>query len=162
MKEKFLVFKTDFTAEMVSSKVKDGKTVIGNKEFEVDKTRPFTLKTAFGNRVFYLLKWNSLYPMTFAVKEDVKTYRDDTGKELQVKTQELVSVEPEFYEKGGAGYSPEMLKTTTDVRFLKGFRAYAGEGRDWKNILSWVLGITIFLAAGFLIWQLILQGGIKI
>jgi len=164
MRGAFLFLDTNWTAEIKRAKIKSGKVVLADGEHILDKTTPFQLKSFFGTRPLYLMKWNSLYPMTFEVQEKTSTFKDvETGKEIQMTTKELVPVKTEFYEKGGAGYSPEILKTTQDVRFLKGMKKYAeGAPRDWKNIASWVLGIIIFLGAGFLIYQFMLGGGIKL
>jgi hypothetical protein len=158
MKSAFLFFDTNFTAKLVKKKVKDGKVVIENGEYEVDKTAPFQLKSFFGSCPLYLMKWNSLYPMTFETKEEVssdaqviKSIFD--GKHIQMARKELVPVKPEFYEKGGIGYSPQALKTTADVRFLKGMKKYGEGGMDWKSIMTWVLGIMIFVAGAFLVYM---------
>jgi hypothetical protein len=164
MRGAFLFLDTDFTAELKRANIKNGKVNLADGEHIVDKTTPFQLKSAFGTRPLYIMKWNSVYPMTFKIEEKIQTLKDvETGKEIQLSTKELVPVKTEFYEKGGAGYSPEILKTTQDVRFLKGMKKYAeGGGRDWKTTMSWVLGIVIFLAAGFLVYMLVAGGGIKL
>jgi hypothetical protein len=134
MRGQFLLFDTDYTAVMLRSTIKDGKVTIGKgddaKEFVVDKTRPFQLKTPLGTRPLYLLKWNSIAPMNFKVDEKTESYlrTDPDGKEhkIDVVTKDLVPVDPKFDETGKI--TPEMLKTTAEGRFLKGMKKYVGGG----------------------------------
>jgi len=58
----FLIFDTDFSCRRFKKKIKDGKVVIGDKEWVVDKAQPFHLKKGLGYRPLYLLKWNSVFP----------------------------------------------------------------------------------------------------
>jgi hypothetical protein len=127
MRSEFLIFDTDFTAQLKKANVKDGKVVIGNKEFLTDKAHPFSLKTFAGTRPLYLLKWNALEPMKFEVKEAEEAYiRTVDGKEekITVVKKDLVPVDPKFDEK--SKIIPEILKTTQDSRFLKAMKRYAG------------------------------------
>lgn len=162
MKDYFLFFDTNFIAELRKAKIKNGKVVLDDGEHIIDKTTPFQLRTMFGIRPLYIMKWNSMYPATFKVKEVDQLYRNVvTNEEMKMKVGELVPVDITFYEKGGLGYSPEVLKDTHDQRFLKGMKKYAeGGGRDWKNIMSWVLGVMIFLAGTALIYMF-MTGQIK-
>jgi hypothetical protein len=159
MRAAFLLFDTDFTAQLVRKNIKNGKVVLKDGEHIVDKTKPLILQSGLGTRPLYLVKWNSIYPMTFELQEKTTVLRDEAGKEFKLISKELIPVKTEFYEKGGAGYSPEILKTTQDVRFLKGLGKYSEGGRDMRTTMTWVLGIVIFIAAAFLIGQLLLGGG---
>jgi hypothetical protein len=152
MKSAILYFDTDFTAKLLLKNVRNGSVVVEGEHL-VGKTTPFQLKSFFGMRPLYLVKFNCIYPASY----EVKNFSND----LFLK-KELVPMDLKWYEKGGAGYSPELLKTLSDVRFLKGMKKYSEGAAEWdvKRILSWVLGIIIFFAAGFLIFALI-KGGIK-
>lgn len=122
---------------------------IGNKEWIVDKARPFQLKTALGVRPLYLLKWNSLAPMNFEIKENTKTYtRMVDGKEetITVAEKELKEVDPKF--DTSSKVTPEILKTTQDGRFLKHMKKYAGGagggifGEEGGSMLPLILGVV--------------------
>jgi hypothetical protein len=165
MRSTFLFFDTDFTAEFVRAKIKNGKVLLKDGEHIVDKTKPFMLKSTLAPRPLYLMKWNSVYPMTFEVKETIQILKDvETGKEFQLSKKELVPADTSFYEKGGAGYSPEILKTTGDVRFLKGMKKYSeGKGMEAKSIITIILFIVLIIGGGFLMYMLLSgQLGIKL
>ena len=66
MGEEGILMNTDFTAESVKFDIKDGKTVINNKEFIIDRVQPIILKKKRLGRTrhtpFYLLKWDKVEP----------------------------------------------------------------------------------------------------
>jgi hypothetical protein len=82
MRAKVLLLDTDFVCELRGVKIKDGKVNIDDKEFDVDNSRPFILRTGLTKRPLYILKWNSLRPAEFTIKhEDVKPQEVQIGDE---------------------------------------------------------------------------------
>jgi hypothetical protein len=159
VKAKLLIFDTDFTAKEAVGEVKDGTVVLKDKEWLVDKTKPFIIKDFLGRQMpLYLLKWNSVTPMNFETKVKRIAMKDESGKEYMVETEELVPIEPKFDES--IRVTPEILKMTRDTRFLKGMGKYASEPSfpDW---LPKLIFIIIVLAGGFLIYYLIASGQLK-
>jgi hypothetical protein len=160
----FLMFDTDFSAELMTGKIVNGKVILGETEHFVDKTPPFHLKKGLGTRPLYLMKWNSIYPMTFEVQEKKGTINFPDGTTKEIISKDLVPVSTEFYEgKAEKGYNPELLKTTSDTRFLKGMKKYSeGGGFELKGSLSKILLVVILGAGALLLLSLILPAGFKL
>jgi len=77
MRVKALLLDTDFIGEIRNTKVKDGRIRIDNKEFRVDKSRPIILKSGFfAKKPLYILKWDSLIPAEYKLKETVVSPAD--------------------------------------------------------------------------------------
>lgn len=148
---------------MIRGNIKDGKVTLKDGEHIVDKTHPFLLKAGLSSKPLYLMKWNSLYPMTFEIKDKTTTLKNEaTGESFTMTQKELVPVDPKFYEGKGEGdkslqYNPKVLKDTQDQRFLRGMTKYAGGGGggiDAKTIMTIIFMIVILGAAGILIYML--------
>jgi len=155
MKSIILFFDTDYTARILKKEVKDGRVEIDDGEYVVGNTTPFTVKTPTGTKPLYILKWNTIYPAEFKLEDKIVKLM---GRDMKMK--ELVPVKPEFFVKNDLRFNPKMLKMTQELRFLKGMKSYAEGGvRDWKNILSWVLGVIMLVAGGFLIY-ILMKGGV--
>lgn len=189
MRAKALIFDSHYDADFIESEIKNGVMITKDKDFFLDKTRPFILRKKkllgriFGDSVVpvYLMKWNTLIPAHFELhdskaplKEQLKHIKDaKLKKELEeaIKVdeelgnkeyiyRELVPVElkfPEVYKKKETGadgkvteriITPELLNSISDMRFLKGFKNYAGGGAGGKknmmNIL-FIVGIGAFV-----------------
>lgn len=116
-----ILFDTNFSAEMKKENIKDGKIILYDKEFFVDKVRPFTITDTFGGtRLLYLFKWNMLEPLSFMEKDGTKEEVLDDGLRVKYKTTELVPMTPEdLKQEGRDKILPQMLKDTMDMRFLK-------------------------------------------
>lgn len=86
MKSAFMLFHTDYTTELKMAKVKDGIARIENKEFVVDKAKPFILKTRFSTIPLYLVKWDSLIPIE---PKDLQVYETNITPEMYKRSVEL-------------------------------------------------------------------------
>jgi hypothetical protein len=160
MSEKGILLSTDFTAEEVKFEVKDGKAVIGDKEFIVDRVHPINLKKKRMGRTritpFYLLKWDKIEPANVQlveVEEDGKRYAEIAPANV-LRTLEVV-----FPEKEEGDVLPEMLRETHDMRYMKHLKKYAGEGKGGRKFefKRWMLiPIALLLAGGAMF---IIQGG---
>lgn len=158
--ERGILLHTDFTAEEVKFEVIDGKAVIGDKEFIVDRVQPINLKKKRLGRTritpFYLLKWDKIEPANIQlveVEEDGKRYAEIAPANV-LRTLEVV-----FPEKGEEDVLPEMLRETHDMRYMKHLKKYAGEGGGGKKFAfkRWMLiPIALLLAGGAMF---LLQGG---
>jgi len=160
MSDRGILLHSDFTAEEVKFEVKDGKAVIGDKEFIVDRIHPINLvKKRMGRtRItpFYLLKWDKIEPANVQlveVEEDGKRYAELAPANI-LRTLEVV-----FPEKGEEDVLPEMLRETHDMRYMKHLKKYAGDGGGGKKFAfkRWMLiPIALLLAGGAMF---LLQGG---
>jgi hypothetical protein len=176
MKVACLVLHTDFIGEICDGDVHDGKLLVKKnktvKEFvlSVPKTdddgktrwkdvKPFSLvRGKFGGvKPLYIVKWNSLYPVAFEVREGVKKYVDpSTQEEIDISFQNLEVVKPEFKD---TKILPELLGETTDLRFMKGMKKYSVEGDSPMRGIFLFAGIFLLLAgAGYLIYYFLFSG----
>jgi len=164
MSEQGILFYTDYTAEKVKLEVKDGKAVIDNKEFILDRTTPIMLKEKRLGRTrfkpFYLMKWNQIEPANLQVV-DIEPNSEEYAELAQnsfpvIRTLEVVFPESE----GDASKLPEMLKETLDLRFLKSLKKYASEGTGGKFKLKFsrwmIVPIALLISAGVMF---VIQGG---
>lgn len=165
MKEKALIFHTDWTAELKDIKINDGKALIkykepiGDKEFIVDQCRPVILKGEglFNkNHVLYMLKWDKLRPMNLTLKQ---TNEDDGFVEVGFKNngnevrETIVPFIPDFGVQTGEfkDITPDLLRQTYDLRFLKHMKKYASEEKkgisfgSGKGIMIALIGIIAFV-----------------
>jgi hypothetical protein len=148
----FVIFDTDFTATIKRADINDGKVMIKDKdgtekEFIVDKANPFIVSSTMqGTRPMYLLKWNSLTPVKWVVKENNQTFTSATGEEIHAVVRDLEVVNPQFDEKGKI--TPDILRQTHDSRFLRAMKKYAtGEKQGFGGGAS----VFIFLVIGMFV-----------
>jgi hypothetical protein len=131
MGEEGLLFLTDFTAEKAKFEIKDGKAIIDNKEFIVDRIHPIMLKEKRLGRVrfkpFYLIKWDKVEAANIQVTED-EEYAEvgDNGNKISGNILRTLNVV--FPDKESGDILPEMLKETHDMRYMKHMKKYAAEG----------------------------------
>lgn len=133
MADRALLLDTEFTAKLVKVKVKDGKGIVkdgkAEKEFILDRARPFLLKSRLGTKRLYILKWDSLEPLNFDVRTKTIEYvNPETNEKIQIKRKELVPINPEEVKFKREKVIPEVLRQTADLRFLKHMKKYA-EGK---------------------------------
>jgi len=69
MPDKALLLHSDYTGELKNCKVKDGSIIIDDKEFFVDDIRPIVIKSFFGTKNLYILKWRSIRPLKLINKK---------------------------------------------------------------------------------------------
>jgi len=116
MKALCLLFHSDYLVEIVKKKVKDGKIIIGNKEFNVDRAIPFYVKTWLGVLPMYMLKWDSQEVME---PKDFKVYETPV--------------------------TPEMLKRSVELKIfhflLRRIAGYEMRPAIWQFILATLLGM---------------------
>jgi hypothetical protein len=182
-----MLFDTDFQTEIVDKEIKDGFVTIEEKEFFVDNAIPFMIKKEglFG-RFFggftplYILKWNVIIPVGFQLtsgrmklheminnlqdenlKEElsktIKVRPEDAEKTVEIRTIESLDIKFPENDPEKKVISPELLKSTVDMRFLKNFKKYAGGesggGMNKRKLLDILfiagIGFFIFFAIGF-------------
>lgn len=169
-----LILDSDFTGQMVNLNVRDGKALVKRgrhvQEFLLSIPRensdgkvkwqdvnPIQVKGRMGgSRPMYILKWNSLYPMAFEMKNNIKKYvNPDTKEEIAIEEKTLEVVKPEFKD---TKVLPELLGETHDLRFLKGMKKYtAGSEVDMRQIFMFVLGVIILLSVGYLLYYFVFK-----
>lgn len=158
--EEGILMHTDFTAEKVKFEVKDGKAIINDKEFIVDRVKPINIiSKRLGRKKitpFYILKWDKIEPANIElieVESDGHRYAEIAPANI------LRTLEVTFPEQGEDTVLPEMLKETFDLRFMKHLKKYAAEGAGSGRKLEfkrWMLfpiilvltGIVMFIANG--------------
>jgi hypothetical protein len=157
MSEDALIMHTDFMGELEKIDIKDGKAVIKDKEFIVDRSNPIMVrhKKMFRTCIkpFYFLKWDKVEAAHF-----VKTEREiDEEQYMELKDKYVLkSIEPVFPDKNKDDILPEMLKETADMRFLKNMKKYAtdGKGGGKMQFQRWMLIPIAFLLSGGLMFML--------
>jgi hypothetical protein len=146
-------------AEKRKIDIKDGKTVIDDKEFIVDRVQPFMLRQRRLGRTtikpLYFLKWDKAEAAHFVVEEteiDGEKYAELKDKYV------LKSIEPAFPTKEKDEVLPHYLRETFDMRFLKHMKKYqTGAGPDMKGILTFAAILMVLLGAGFLIYYFFMR-----
>jgi len=172
----FLILDTDWTGEIKDGDIVDGKVVLKRgkqtKEFILsiprmdkekkeffDDVKPIYFKGKLGGtKPMYILKWNSLYPVAFELKEEFKTFvSPDTNESLTMKIQSLEPIKPEFKD---TKILPEMLAETHDMRFLKHMKKYqtGGGGVEAKGIIMFAGIILLLGGIGYLVYYFFLGG----
>ena len=151
MGEEGILMHTDYTAEKVKFDIKDGKTIINDKEFIIDRVQPITLKKKRLGRTkhtpFYILKWDKVEPAHIQV---VETEVDGQLYDEIVAAPILKSLEVVFPDKEKGDILPEMLRETHDMRYMKHLKKYASEGggRMKFGFQRWMLvPVALILAA---------------
>lgn len=148
------VFDTDYSMGKHNIKVADGKVIVKDKEFFVDQTKPITLRSGMGTKNVYFFKWNKLHAMGWKVNNG-EEYMELGGDGAIDK--ELVPFEIKFGDEEGQ-ISPELLRSTADMRFLKNMKSYAGgkgKGLGIENkgmflvAIFIVVFVIVFLASYF-------------
>jgi hypothetical protein len=159
-----LLFHTDFMAEKKKIEIKDGKVVIDDKEFLVDRVKPFMMMTKRLGRVsikpIYLLKWDKIEPAPYEMTEteiDGETYAELKDK-FVIKSLDVV-----FPEKGEKDVLPHYLRETHDMRYLKHMKKYAtdGKGGGRFQFQRWMLIPIAFLISGGMMFLLNYAGILK-
>jgi hypothetical protein len=177
---KVLLLNTDYTGEVKSCKVKDGKIILKDKEFIIDKTIPISVKKRLGKEDIYICKWDCLVGAEYKLNETeierdklIEELKKDgfNDKEIQKVINEINEYELEnklkikkfVYKKLvptqpiwiKTAY-PEILKETGKIRFIKSLSKYSsGFGFDIGKIA--ILFIVAFVFLTFFIY--ILTGG---
>jgi excinuclease UvrABC nuclease subunit len=156
MSDKGILLHTDFTGEEVKFDVKDGKTVINDKEFIVDRIKPINLKSKRLGREkitpFYILKWSKIEPANIQLVE-----REEDGHKYAevVSANILQTLEVTFPENGEDTVLPEMLRETHDMRYMKHLKKYAGEGAGGGKKLEfkrWMLFPIVLVLSGIVMF----------
>ena len=152
MKINALIFDTDFLASFGKYKVENGKITVGDKEFNIDKAKPFLLKKKlFGFIPFaqplYILKWDAYMPAHYM---DVTS----EGENGEVK-KELSLVSLKFLKN--KVYTPEFHKALADMKFIKNMSQYAGGKKGMK--LGNLMFLFVIIAGGIVAFLMFGMGG---
>lgn len=154
-----LLFHTNYIAEKKKFDIKDGKAVIDDKEFIVDRVQPFILlkKRFFVTKAvpLYLLKWDKIEPIKYVVTE--RKLDKDEYVEIEEKGT-LKTLEVEFPEKREGDVLPFYLRETHDMRYLKHMKTYASDKKPIE-FKQWML-IPIALVISFLLMLLLQNMGL--
>ncbi len=105
VKSLLLFFDTENQARLLKKEIKEGKVEIEGQEYIVDTSYPLWLKTKFGFRPVYLLKWN-----------DIEPAKNVNPPRLPVK-----GVKPQFKslkETAKYGITPELLRKLSGMKIL--------------------------------------------
>jgi hypothetical protein len=153
MGEECLLFLTNFTAERRKIDIRDGKCIIDDKEFIIDRVQPFLLmkKRLFKTTIkpIYLLKWDKIEPVNYVIEET----EVDGEKYGELKERAVVrSLVVKFPEKGEKDVLPHYLRETHDMRYLKHMKKYAtGEkGFGMKFQRWWLIPISFIISGGIM------------
>lgn len=118
MKALAFLFHSDYMIHVAKTEVNDGRLRIENKEFFVEKTRPFFMKTTFGVMPVYFLNWKSFFPM------------DNTSFRVY-----------------DSGITPEMKKRAVELKIfsflLKRFAGTYEMPMGWKSFFFMILGALV-------------------
>ena len=148
---KLILLSSDFTGEVKDVKIKDGSVTIDEKEFIIDKARPFQIKFKKMRKpdVTYICKWNTEIPIQF------KAMEVESGG---VKTMTLEPLDMKEYKSQS---SPDLIAQTADMRFLKNLKKYAEEkkGFEMGGMIKIVAVGLIAVAAVILVFPML---GIKL
>lgn len=141
MKINALIFDTDFLASFGKYRVENGKITVGDKEFNIDKAKPFLLKKKlFGFIPFaqplYILKWDAYTPAHY-------TTTISEGENGEIK-KELKSLDVKFLKD--KVYTAEFHKALADMKFIKNMSQYAGGKKGMK--LGNLMFIFVLIAGG--------------
>jgi len=166
---KGLILNTDFTAEEVDLNIENGSAIVNDSEFIINDSQPILIKKKgkFVNPL-YILKWDSLIPMKMAIEREVIT-KEELEKNYDLKGEiensmvykRLVPMDVKFIKTkpkskiGNVTVTPEMLKDTIDLRFLKGMKNYVSPTE--KNKADFITLIILFGAGMFFMYMLMSQ-----
>jgi hypothetical protein len=118
MKALFMMFHSDYLTEVATADVKDGKAVIGHKEYDVKKARPFIIKRLFGCMPLYMVNFDSGVP-----------------------------IEPQGFKVYDTAITPEMQKRSIELKMwhflLKRFRAELPSASMMAFLMTTVLGMVV-------------------
>jgi hypothetical protein len=156
MGEEALILETNFMGQRKKIDIKDGKAVIDDKEFIVDRVQPFMIKQKRLGRTtikpFYILKWDKVEPVNYMIEEteiDGERYAELRDKAI------LKSIVVAFPEKGEKDVLPHYLRETHDMSFLKHMKKYAADGAGRKfEFKRWMLVPIAFLISGSVVFLL--------
>lgn len=155
MKAKFLIFHTNYDAELVTAKIKKGFARIRDMEFPVSNVKHFNIKTLFGTQPLYIFKWNSIYPVEFDVKEEEEAvYVDEKGREIKLIREELVPIEEIKFRESGK-LTPELIRDITEIRFLRTMKRYVEE-----KAKPAIVPVIVALILGILIAFIVFSSGV--
>jgi hypothetical protein len=94
-KSKFLYYETEDNCRLIDKEIKDGKVVITDngieKHFFLDNAKPKIIKTFFGLKSFYQIKWNAIAPLAIDFKANTLTDGKITPENLgQLKKSTII------------------------------------------------------------------------
>jgi hypothetical protein len=157
--EEALIMHTDFMGEKKKIDIKDGKCVVDDKEFIVDRVQPIMLRQRRLGRTtikpLYFLKWDKVEPAHFVIDEkeiDGEMYAEIKDKYI------LKSIEAAFPEKSKDDVLPHYVRETFDMRFLKNMKKYATDGKAGISFKRWMLIPVAFLISGGFMFLLYYTG----
>jgi hypothetical protein len=156
MSNKGILLSTDFTGEEVKFDIKDGKTVINDKEFIVDRIKPINIISKRLGREkitpFYILKWSKIEPANIELVET----EVDGHKYAELQSANILqTLEVTFPDPTEDTVLPSMLQQTADMRFIKSLKKYAGEGTGGGKKLEfkrWMIFPIVLVLSGIVMF----------
>lgn len=170
IKEKALIFHTDFTAEERDIEIYNGIGLIkygepiGDKEFIIDQCRPIIVNQEGGffgkkgRKMLYLLKWDRLKPCSMIIdhknpngSDYIEVGFQPNGNEIR---ETLAPFDVGFGQQKGEfkDITPDIMRQTYDLRFLKHMKKYATEEPkkrfgfgSGKGVMALIIFVAVFL-----------------
>ena len=150
-----LFYDSNWVATLRKVKVKDGRVEIDGKEYYVDESKPFLLKTPLGTEPLYFVKWDCVYPAKVETKVDTHLKKTklknlplqdmlrikkviDGDKEVNV-IEKVVTTQLVF--ERDKEHTPESLYKSTKLKILGGMLKV-------KKTISGIVPLIIGFAVG--------------
>lgn len=162
MKALFLKFDSEYNCRMVTKNISAGRVHFEDGIWVVDQAKPFLLKTTFGVKPLYIIKWDKPYPAVgFKDREKGKVEKekndrvDDVAERLEefelqrgearrVDSKKIGDVFPEY-----KYYRPEMLKALADMEVMKNL--LGPKKKSIAPIIMLILGMFIGVIVVYLL-----------
>jgi len=150
MKVKALILESESNGVMVDGKIEDGRLYVGDKLFFIDlnktKISPIYIKKFFGYMPLYILKCDSLIPISFETESKKIKLKDVVLIKKEIKPAELKYVRTEL---------PKLIKDSFELEFVKNFAQYKVKKKmSLGNIPFILLIIGTFAISYFIVFSL--------
>jgi len=150
MKVKALILESESNGVMVDGKIEDGRLYVGDKLFFIDlnktKINPIYIKKFFGYMPLYILKCDSLIPISFETESKKIKLKDVVFIKKEIKPAELKYVRTEL---------PKLIRDSFELEFVKNFAQYKVKKKmSLGNIPFILLIIGTFAISYFIVFSL--------
>ena len=150
MKVKALILESESNGVMVDGKIEDGRLYVGDKLFFIDlnktKINPIYIKKFFGYMPLYILKCDSLIPISFETESKKIKLKDVVFIKKEIKPAELKYVRTEL---------PKLIRDSFELEFVKNFAQYKVKKKmSLGNIPFILLIIGTFAISYFIVFSM--------
>ncbi len=139
IKSKALILESDTEGRIINVNVKNGKIYTDDGIFIIDmfkhKIKPIILNTFFGKKTLYILKWNSIIPCSFDIKENTEKINKINFIKREIVPLELKFVKTEL---------PETIKNSFELEFIKSFSKYSTKSKIKLDNKFFIVGVIVF------------------